>query len=230
MDDPTQALNEQVETETTFTESPAVEQTADTETTVSTQPSEVPKKGAQARIREVISENKSLKDRIAELTSPVAPVSPQIPYIPQEQSTNDDGTIDPQEFRRQVLSEAYQAIDLRSRQNAVIARINQETTEVVSKYKELDPESDSFDPEISDAIYDIVEAKVKADPTASVKDVVKKQMTLLRREASREEAKTDAVIAKQTAQSAIRPTPNKPVDTKHEESVEEMRARIGYAQ
>lgn len=231
-EDQTEALNEQVVDETTTQESPAEEnQTTDQETEVSTpEPVVAPKKGAQSRIRELSGEVHSLKERIAELTNPGGFSAPQAPYTPQEVATSEDGSIDPQEFKRQVLNEANQLIDFKTRQAAVIQRINRETEEVVSKYAELDPESDSFDKELSDAVYEAVEAKVKADPTASVKEFVNKQMKLYKREASREEAQTKATVTKQAAQAAIRPTQTKPVDTKFEDlSIEEMRAKLGYA-
>lgn len=232
MQDDTQALNEQAVEETTATESPAVEeQTADQENPVSTPETVVaPKKGAQTRIRELNSEVHSLKDRIAELTNPGGFSAPQVPYQPQEVSASEDGSIDPQEFKRQVLAEANQLIDFQTRRAAVLQRIERETAEVVGKYKELDPESDDFDQELSDAVYEAVEAKVKADPTASVKEFVSKQMRLYKREALREEAQTKAAISKQAAQAAIRPTQTKPVETKFEDlTVEEMRAKLGYA-
>lgn len=230
-DDQQEALNTEAE-ETAQTESPTEDQTTEAETEVSTPTPAVPKKGAQSRIRELAGENRSLKDRIAELTSPVGLGSPQLPYTPQNQPvTSEDGSIDAQEFKRQVLTEAHQLVNFETQRVAMVERINRETAEVVQKFPELDPESDHFDKELSDAIYEAVEAKVKSDPTASVKEFATKQMKLYKREASREEAQTSAVISKQAAQSAIRPTQNKPVDTKFEDlSVAEMRARLGYAQ
>lgn len=232
MEDNQEALNTEAE-ETATQESPTEEQTTGDETPVSTQAPVVPKKGAQSRIRELSGEVRSLKDRIAELTSPAGLDNSQLPYLPQNQpiSNAEDGSIDPTEFKRQVLHEANQMIDFRTRQVATIERINRETAEVVSKFSELDPESEHFDKDLSEAIYDAVEAKVKADPTASVKDFVTKQMRIFKREAQREEAQTAAQITKQAAQSAIRPTQNKPVDTRFEDlSIEEMRQKLGYAQ
>lgn len=231
MEDNQEALNAEVE-ETTNQDSPTENQTTDGETEVSTQPPVVPKKGAQSRIRELAGENRSLKDRIAELTSPVGLGGSQLPYTPQNQPVvSDDGSIDAQEFKRQVLIEAHQLVNFETQRAAAVERINRESAEVVQKFPELDPESDHFDKDLSDAIYEAVEAKVKSDPTSSVKDFVSKQMRMFKREAQREEAQTAAEITKQAAQSAIRPTQNKPVDTKFEDlSLEEMRQKLGYAQ
>jgi hypothetical protein len=121
-------------------------------------------------------------------------------------------------------------VDFKTRQVATIERINRETAEVVTTFPELDETSDSFDPELSDAIYDAVEAKIKSDPTASVKTFVSKQMKLFKREAAREEQQTGEVISKQASQAAIRPSNNKPVDTKFENlSIAEMEQKLGYA-
>ena len=237
-EDQHEALNPVAEA-TAPTESPAEEQTADVQDVSPEQPV-VPKKGAQSRIRELSGENRSLKDKIAELTNPVGSMVPQVPYQPQvvKPLVGADESIDGVELERRMQErlarerqETLQMVDFTNRQHAAIQRINQETVEVVNTFKELDPESDLFDKELSDAIYEAVEAKVKSDPTASVKSFVEKQMKLYKREASREEKKTEAVIAKQASQSAIRPSQTKPVDTKFEDlSIEEMRGKLGYAQ
>lgn len=240
MQDDSQALNEQVETETTSTESPAVEeQTTEAQTVVSTEPEVAPKKGAQSRIRELSGENRSLRERIQELTSPGVQ-TPQPVFTPtvNKPLVGADESIDGAELERRmqdreqrVLQQATNTANFIAQQAANTQRINQETVEVVSKYAELDLESDSFDEEINDAIYESVEAKLRADPTASVKDFVKRQMSLYRREASREEAKTEAVISKQAAQSAIRPTQTKPVEKNFADlSIEEMRTKLGYVE
>jgi DNA repair exonuclease SbcCD nuclease subunit len=122
-------------------------------------------------------------------------------------------------------------IDFKARQVAAIERINRETEQVVNTFPELDPDSDKFDPDLSDTIYDAVEAKIKSDPTASVKQFVNKQMKLYKREASREEQQERQAITKQASESAIRPTQTKSADTKFEDlSIDEMRSRLGYAQ
>ena len=232
MDSQDEALNPVAETETAQTESPTEEQTTDTQTDVSVEEPVVPKKGAQSRIRELNDKVHSLTDRIAELTSPTGPTVPQIPFNPQQTPiADDDGSIDPQEFKRQVLNEANQIIDFRTRQAQVVQRVNQQAEELVRKFGELDPDSDSFNQELSDDVYEILEAKLKADPTADVRKLAAKQVELHRRAASREEKQTENLIAKQSAQSAIRPSQNKSVDTPFEKlSLEEMRAKLGYAQ
>lgn len=236
MNEDEQALTPEVE-QTTQTESPTVEKTTDTEA-VSTQDSGAPKKSAQNRIREVISENHSLKEKIAQLTQQ-AP-QPSYNYQPQQPKplVGSDEVIDGAELERRmqereqfIIQHANQATSFQIQQARVIDNINRESAEVVAQYKELDPESEHFDKELSDTIYEAVEAKVKADPTASVKAFVKKQMALYKREQAREEAQTNAEISKQAAQGAIRPTAVKTTDTKNFEelSINEMRARLGYA-
>jgi hypothetical protein len=239
MDDQDQALNPPAE-ETAETATPAEDQT--TEDTQEIVEEETPKKkGAQSRIRELSGEVHSLRDKIAELTTPVGSRESQNP----QQNPPDLGPllspgeeIDANELEKRmqareqrILQQASQMADFRSQQAATIARINSETRDVVDKNKELDPDSDLFDQELSDAIYEAVEAKVKSDPTASVTKFVEKQMKLYRRAASREEAGERAEVIKQAAQSAIRPSQNKPSDQKFDDlSIEEMRSRLGYAE
>jgi len=236
IDDQNEALNPPAE-ETAETTSPVEDQTTED---VSTQ-EVTQKKGAQSRIRELSGKVHSLQDKIAELTTPVGSSGQ---YAPQYNQQEDQPLVGPGEeidgvelerrmkIREQrILQQANQMADFRARQSATIDRINRETEQVVGKYKQLDPDSDDFDPELSDAIYEAVEAKVKSDPTASVKSFVDKQMKIFKREASKEEAGERATISKQVAQSAIRPSLNKTEDTKFEDlSVEEMRNRLGYAE
>lgn len=242
MDNQTPALNETVETETTAPASPAAEQTTEAPADVSTEATEVPKKGAQSRIRELNEKVHSLSDKIAELTSPVgqqAQYAPQLqPQEPSRPLVGSDESIDGQELERRmvereqrILQQARQEADFRVQRASALDRINRETIEVVGKFKELDPESESFDKELSDTIYEAVEAKIKSDPSASVKSFVEKQMKMYKREVSREDAQTTAVIAKQAAQSAIRPSQSKPIEKSFDQlSIEEMRAKLGYAQ
>jgi len=242
MDDQEQALNTPAE-ETAETASPAEEQTTE-ETLESTQEiveEEIPKKkGAKSRIRELSGEIHSLKDRIAELTTPVGSSGSQ---YSQQQPQESKPLVGPgeeidgaelerrmQEREQRIMQQANQMVDFKNQQARVIERINRETVEVVNKHKELDPDSDLFDQELSDAIYESVEAKVKSDPTASVTKFVEKQMKLYKRAASREEAGERAEVHKQSVQSAIKPSQNRPSDIKFEDlSVEEMRNKLGYA-
>lgn len=238
MEDQNEALNTSAEIETAEPAPPAENQTTEE---VSPQKVAPKKKGAQSRIRELSGEVHSLKDRIAELTTPVGSSGTQLPQYTQQENrplVSPGEEIDGvelekrmQEREQRVLQQANQMVDFKTRQAAVLQRINSETIEVVDKFKELDPDSDQFDEELSDAIYEAVEAKVKSDPTASVKQFVTKQMKLYKREASREQAGESAEITKQSAQSAIKPSQNKPADTKFADlSINEMRNKLGYAQ
>ena len=241
MDDQDQALNQEAEIETADTTPPVDEQTTEEVSPQDSPKEDPPKKGAQSRIRQLNSEVHSLRDKIEELTHPVGSQDSQMPsYQPQVENqplVSPGEEIDSaelerrmQERERRILQQANQMVDFKTRQASTIDRINRETNEVVDKYKELDPESDNFDKDLSDAIYESVEAKIKSDPTASVKKFVEKQMKLYKREASKEEQQNRAEITKQSAQSAIRPSQNKPVDAKFEDlSIEEMQNKLGYA-
>jgi len=237
MEDQQEALNPSAEIETAETTPPVEDQTTEEVST----PKVEPKKGAQSRIRELSGKVHSLQDKIAELTNPVGSSGQYSPQYTQQENKPLVGPgeeIDGVELERRmqdreqrILQQANQMVDFKTRQAATIDRINRETVEVVGKFKELDSDSDQFDSELSDTIYEAVEAKVKSDPTASVKSFVTKQMNLYKRGASKEEAVERATISKQSAQSAIRPSLNKTVDTKFEDlSVEEMRNRLGYAE
>lgn len=236
MDDQEQTLNETVETETTDTDSSTEEQTAEVETDATEETPEVPKKGAQSRIRELNAQVHSLSDKVAELTQ-VGNQGQYPQYTPpvNRPLVGDDESIDARELERRmqereqmIIQRADAMADLRTRQSLAIERINRETEESVAKHPELDPKSELFDKDLSDTIYEAVEAKVKADPSASVKSFVDRQMNLYKRGVSKETEQIDKTVAKQASQGAIKPSQNKPVEKQFQDlSIEEMEARLG---
>ena len=241
MDDQTQALNPEAEIETAQTESPTEEQTTgeidEAGATDEVDTPEIPKKGAQSRIRELNSQVHSLTDKVAELTRPVGQQGQYAQYMPQPQKplVGDDESIDARELERRmqereqmIIQRAEAMADLRTNQLNTIERINRESEEVVKLHPELDPKSEYFDSELSDTIYEAVEAKVKADPNASLKSFVDRQMKLYKRGVSKEEAQVAETVARQASQTAIKPSQNKPVEKQFNElSIEEMEARLG---
>ena len=240
MDDQDKALNEKVEVETTVTDTPSVQETPEPVEEATPEVEESPKKkGAEKRIRKLNTENHSLKDKIAELTKPnrqgdtqLPPIQPQVSRKPL---VGDDESIDSAELERRMQEREQQAVQradnmasLRTRQVLTLDRINREAEDVVQNNSELDPTSDSFDQELSDTIYEAVEAKVKADPSASVKSFVDRQMKLYRRGVTKEEKAEQKVVEKQADQTAIKPTQNKPVEKSFSDlSIEEMEAKLG---
>lgn len=173
---------------------------------------DVPKKGANARIRELNAKAKraeekasSLEQRLAELTGSGEPKAPsETPYTPQIEP---GGEYSPDQFKQEVIKTADALVNLRVKQAEAIQRINTEATQVLRDYPELDPDSDSFDRELSESVTEAVEAHVKANPySASVRKFADKLMKPYRRAVTKEVGKATETIAKQVSEAATRPT------------------------
>lgn len=242
----TPALEEQAAEEVTEAE---VEPTGETEEEVTETAGEEPKKGFQSRVRELNQKAraaeeraKSLEDKLAELTNPTPQPGfsqsgqNQTQYDPNEPLIAPGEEIDINELNRRqtareqrILQQADSMAQIRAKQSEAITRINSEASEVIRAYPELDPESESFDKELSDTIAEATEAYVKANPySASVKKFVGRLMKPLKGAVDREVGQATASIAKQASQTALRPNSiRKPEKQAAEKSIAELEAELG---
>lgn len=194
-----------------------------------------PKKGAQARIKELAKERdeykgkaQSLAEKLAEVTGSVEPQGNQ-PYMPQYQP---DEEVSPERLQQDVLKTADAMVQLRIKQNDAINRINNESMDAVRSYPQLDPESEQFDPELSETITEAVEAHVKMNPySASVKSFVNKLMKPYQRAVDKEVGQATERIAKQVSETALRPTSvRKAEKNATEKSIAELEQELGVVQ
>jgi len=197
-----------------------------------TETEKAPKKGYEARVRELNAKAKSaeekaksLEEQLAELTSPVGQ-APQVQYQPQVQPGQELTT---EQYKQDVLQTAQGVVDLQIKQNNALNRINTEAGEVIRKYPQLDPESDSFNRELSDSITAATKAHVRADPyTASPKKFVEQMMKPYLRAVTKEIGKETENIAKQVSETAVRPTSAQPTEKSFKElSIKEMEKKLG---
>lgn len=201
---------------------PDVEATATEELPVADQVEEVPetsteeevtegateesnRKTASSRIRELVAEKKeavaraeSLADQVRKFTAP----QPQ-PYTPPvSESVDDDGQITYEEMMRR--NDAL--IQIRLAQQDNIHRVNNESLEVIKAHPELDPDSDSFDSDLSESISKATLAYIQGNPTAPVKEFVNSLMKPYTRAVEKRAQGQADVLTKQTSQQAMRPT------------------------
>lgn len=246
MDDQQEALNQNNGVDAVDTSTPEVPEqateevvdsaqvTSDAEETIETGGEIDQKKGYSARVRELNQRAKnaeaealSLKQRIAELTGG-SPQDPQGLYTPQFEA---GGEYAPDQLRQEVQRTAISAAQLMVAQQNNVNRINNEVIEVTGKYKQLDPESDVFDQDLSDAVTDAVESYVRANPTKSVKSYVDKLMKPYQRSVTAQVSQERQELTRQVAQSAQRPSaPIKATKSFAEKSVKEMEAELGFVQ
>lgn len=238
--DETTALNERAEVNSQDT-TPVSEQTpgevADVSTqsepsseeVVDNQPTETggeSKKGYSNRVRELANENRSLKQRLEEITGTGYDPAPYIPQVVPGQE------VSPEQYRQDVSRTADALVNLRIKQNEAVNRINNESAEVIRAFPELDPESDKFNKDLSESISEATEAFVRQNPySASVKQFVTKLMKPYKGAVAKEVGQAQENLAKQVSQSALKPTSVHKQDKSPEEmTTKELEARLGVVQ
>lgn len=251
------ALNEQVEVANDPTTTPVENQEATEEVvaqdTASADAGEEQltetgesKKGFTSRVRELVKERNdaraqiaSLQQKMAELTATPEPEPIDFSKLEVEPIVKPGEELTAEELNRriadrdqQLLRKADALSQLRTKQSEAISRIDREAAEVQKLFPQLDPDSDEFNPVLSEAITESTEAYVKANPyKASVKSHVAKLMSSLTGSVTKEVGKATEKIAKQASETALRPTSvrkeEKPVS---EMSIEELEVQLGVQQ
>jgi hypothetical protein len=256
LNDKSMALNEQGEAENAPTTTPVANQeasedvasqdiaSADASETSATE-TEEGKKGFSSRVRELVKERNdarevidSLQQKVAELTQQAQPelsmpdfkIEPIVK--PGEELTAEELNRRIAERDQQLLAKAAAISRLQNKQSEALGRIDRESAEVVKNFPQLDPESEEFNPELSEAITESTTAYIKSNPyTASVKNHVAKLMRSLTGTVTKEVGKATEKMAKQASETALRPTSirkeEKPVG---ELSIAELEAKLGVVQ
>lgn len=201
-------------------------------------------KANEAEERATVAEEnvKSLSDRVEELTGSV---EPQAVIQPRQTPPQDQPIVAPGEeidaieldkrlkTREQASFRRTEAlIELKSKQAGVINKVNQESVEALKTYPELDPDSDSFNRDLSDSVSAAVEAHIKAEPyKASVKNFVDKLMKPYKGAITKEVGKVTKTLAKQASQSAVKPTSvRKGEKSAEDKSISELEKDLGVVQ
>lgn len=234
---------EEVETEDVEQASETTEEETETE-------GNVDKKGASKRIKELNERAKKAEEKAQSLAEKLAERMGSVDsndnieryqpkFNPQEPIVKEGEEITAEELNRRIterdkrlLMQADALSTLRQKQSEAVNRINTEANEAIKEYPELDPESDAFNPELSETVYESVENYVKNNPfSASVKTFVKKQMRPYQKAVAKEVGKERENIAKQVSQTALRPISIKSTEKVAEDmSVEDLEKKLGVIQ
>lgn len=202
------------------------------------------KKGAESRIRELNSqvkkeraEKESLAQKIQELTGSVEPqgyqpsngYNPNVPLIaPGEEVTQEELQRRVAQRDQWLLQQANNMTRFEMAKKETIDRVNRESNESIKAYPQLDPDSDSFDEELSESISQATLAYVRTNPTGSVKKFVDGLMKPYMRSLDKSVASQQTEIAKQASQTAMRPNSVPSTDKKVEDmSTEELEKKLG---
>jgi hypothetical protein len=210
--------------------------------------SEGSRKGAESRIRELNArakqaeiKAKSLEDQVKELTQgaqqgPQVGQPSQFDRQPPPQVLRPGEEIDYNEYERRqaerdqwLLGQMNSISELKTKQSEAITRINNESQEVMKLYPELDPDSDSFDRELSESVSEATLSHIKSNPySASPKEFVTKLMKPYKRSLTKQVGKASENIAKQMSQAAQRPTAVSKHEKDHQDkSIRELEEELG---
>ena len=202
-------------------------------------------KGFSNRVRELVKERnearstvKSLQQKMAELTQgnnteelrmPSFQIEPIVK--PGEELTADELNRRIAERDQSLLRQADALAQLRSKQSEIAGRVDRESAEVMKKYPQLDPESEEFNPELSEAITESSEAYIAKHPTSSLKSHVEKLMKPYLGAVTKEVGKATETMAKQASEAALRPTSvRKAEKSASEMTMAELEAKLGVVQ
>jgi len=169
--------------------------------------------GASKRIRGLVKEKKQLQEKVEDLSTKLETFTQGLnnyePNTPNYGEGERDLTLDDLRALTRMEIEKEKAIN----------RINNEAKEAISKYPQLDPKSDSFDPDLNDSVTTAVYHAVRGNPTTSVTSLVDKLMKPFTKSVESAVASEKKELAKQAAESAMRPSSHV---EKTEKSVEDM--------
>lgn len=199
------------------------------------------KKSAEEEAQKAKEEVKSLSDRLAEITQPIGSQQGQPAFKPQYQEGQE---VPVEQLQRDVTSTADAIVNLRISQNNAINQIGNDARDAVTKYPQLDPKSDDFNTELSEAIYEAVEKEStilsydnygrpvrSVNVAANVAKVVDRLMKPYLRAVNKEVGQATENIAKQVSESALRPTSiRKEEKAAADKTVEELEQELGVVQ
>lgn len=199
------------------------------------------KKSAEEEAQKAKEEVKSLSERLAEITTPIGGQQGQPAYKPQYQEGQE---IPVEQLQRDVTSTADAIVNLRIAQNNAVNQIGNDARDAVTKYPQLDPKSEDFNKELSEAVYEAVEKEstilsydnygrpVKSvNVAADVAKVVDRLMKPYLRAVNKEVGQATENIAKQVSESALRPTSiRKQEKPAQEKSIAELEEELGILQ
>lgn len=231
--EPNESLPEETpEAEAVSTETEETEGIHEEDDAPSNRPS---KKSAEYRIKELDRKAKdaeerarSLAEQVAELTGGVPSYGEYPQYSPQVQPGTE---VTPEQYQADVARMADSIVELRLRQQQMKDRINREASEAISKYTQLNPESDRFDKDLSESVSLAAQGFILKNPTGSLSKFVDSMMKPYMRSVTKEVESSKETLARQVSQAAQRPTAIQKTEKRPEEmSIAELEQKLGVIQ
>jgi hypothetical protein len=146
------------------------------------------------------------------------------PITPPQESTDGEITVEELMRRQDAL------VQLRMAQQQHLNRVENESLDVVRKYPELDPDSDSYVPELSESLVKATMSFIQHNPTESVTKFVDGMMSPYKKAVEKQSVVQKETITKQVSEQAMRPTQVPDQEKPFEElSIEEMEKKLGVS-
>jgi len=209
----------------TDTEREEVDETLTEEESTEGTPKVEGRKTAESRIRRLVTEKKEAEAKAESLADQVRKMTTVRPpeYVPSPETANDtELTVE------EVLRRADTLTQIRLAQQDNLHRVNNEALEAIKAYPELDPESESFDPDLSESISQATLASISANPTAPVRKFVDSMMKPYKKAVEKQATGQAEALTKQASQTAMRPTQVQEQEKPFSElSIEEMEKKLG---
>jgi len=206
-------------------------------------------RNAQNRIREVVKEKNELKGTVESLTQQIekltgAPFNPDSYVPPSTVKPNEQGEIDPAQYAQDTARRSATAAFLVAQQQRAVDTIRKETVDIEREYPQLNPDSDQFDRDLSNAVSSAVEAQVKVftgqydqqgqpvfaiNPNVSPKKIAALLMKPYQKSLKQASAEVETTTRKQVAETALRPTQQAPHGQKKAEdmTIRELEKKLG---
>lgn len=190
-------------------------------------------KPVEKRIHKLVDERDRIKEEKESLARQVEELTAQLSsqpqgVIPQSPTIEPGAEVTQEQYKADVVRTAQSIAQLEVQKERIIDRINKEAQESISDHPELNPKSEVFDKELSDTITESVRAQIQVNPTASVKKLVNNLMKPYRKAVEKQVAENTTIVAKQVAETALRPSQVKAVEKPFAElSEKEMEEKLG---
>ncbi len=205
------------------------------------------KRSAQGRIREVVAEKNQYKEKLTGITEKLEQLTGDqlnqaIGMAPQA-TPDEKGEVTAEQVYAESQRRAATTTFLINQQQRAVDRIRVETTELERQYPELNPDSDKYDKDLSEAIATAVESQAKIltgydqagkpiyaiNVGCSPKAIVTKLMKPYRKSLNTATAQAEQTTREDISKTALRPTPQVSAPEKKAEdmSIEELRKKLG---
>lgn len=192
------------------------------------------RKTAESRIKELVAEKKQAEEKAADEEEKSSSLAEQVEKLTARRPEASMEDFNPQQEQQDEIT--YE--ELMRRQQALIElnlarernanRVNAEAADAIKAHPELDPDSDSFDKELSESISQATMAKLQADPNVKVTDFVDRLMKPYKRSLEKQAEGQKEALAKQASKQAMRPSQVQEKEKPFSElSIEEMEEKLG---